>query len=380
MVAFGMAQIKLLVPDLPSADSLLPLMRRIDNARYYTNFGPLVRELEAALCQNWPGTQSDSRADLPALQVVTLNSGTAPLELCIAALALPRDSHVLMPAYTFPATASAVLRNGLCPIFGDLSPDHWQLTPAIARETALKQAFRLVMPVATFGCPLDVHAWDAFAQDTGIAVLMDAAGAFGSQDIGRLTHVSFSLHATKPYGIGEGGLLVTRNAELAHRVRHLSNFGFENGLVTAVGTNAKLSEYAAAVGLAQWARWPELQARRGRQWKHYCEHLAVVRGIRLQAGFEKTVIPTNVVISLSKSPEAVMRLLGRAGIETRRWYYPPLHRHPAFAKYSRANETLPVTQRLASGNLGLPWHNFLSDSDLSCISKVLETSLEETHR
>lgn len=366
-----MAQIKLLVPDLPSADSLLPFMRRIDAARQYTNFGPLVKELEATLCQNWPGPQPASMDDLPALQVVTLNSGTAPLELCIAALALPRGSHVLMPAYTFPATASAVLRNGLRPIFGDSSSDTWQLTPAIARKVAMHRPFRMVIPVATFGCPLDVDAWDAFAQDTGIAVLMDAAAAFGNQNLGKFAHASFSLHATKPFGIGEGGLFVTRNADVANRVRRLSNFGFENGLVTAVGTNAKLSEYAAAVALAQWERWPKLQARRRTQWKHYCEHLKAVPGIRVQAGFENTAIPANVVVSLSKSPEAVLHLLGQAGTETRRWYYPPLHQHPAFAQHSNDSEALPVTESLASSNLGLPWHNFLPVSDFSRITAAL---------
>ena len=108
-----MQLIKLRLPDLPSADSLLPLMRRIDAARWYTNFGPLVKELETKLSRHWPTLPPASMGELPELQVVTLNSGTAPLELGIAALGLHAGSGVLLPSFTFPATASAILRNML---------------------------------------------------------------------------------------------------------------------------------------------------------------------------------------------------------------------------------------------------------------------------
>ncbi|WP_300121636.1 DegT/DnrJ/EryC1/StrS family aminotransferase [Rhodoferax sp.] len=374
-----MQPIKLLLPDLPLAEDLLPLLRRIDATRWYTNFGPLVKEFEAKLSQQWPIPLALSMGELPALQVVTLNSGTAPLELGIAALGLPQGSNVLLPSFSFPATASALLRNNLKPVFSDVAADSWQLTPSLARATAAQHPLALVMPVATFGCPLDVVAWDKFVEDTGIPVLMDAAAAFGNQAIGRLVHASFSLHATKPFGIGEGGLFVTRDAELSERVRRLSNFGFENELSTLVGTNAKLSEYAAAIALVQWSRWPEMQIRRRAQWAHYHECLAALDEVQCQSGFETSMPPANLIVTLPMAAEVVARALSQSGIETRRWYYPPLHRHPAFERYSghwgTPATSLAVTEKLAYCALGLPWHHLLSQAAMQQIALALAQAL-----
>ena len=376
-----MHTIKVLVPDLPAADSLLPWLRRMDAARWYTNFGPLVRELEETLASEWPVAPPAGADDLPPLQVVTLNTGTAPLELGIAALGLRQGGDVLLPALNFPALAAAVLRNGLRPVFADVAPDSWQLTPALAREAANRRPLALVMPVATFGCPLDVVAWDAFVEDTGIPVLLDAAAAFGNQAVGRRVSVSFSLHATKPFGIGEGGLLVTRDAALAARIRRLSNFGLEQGQALAVGTNAKLSEYAAAVGLAQWARWPDRQAERRIQWTRYRAGLAGLPGVGLQIGFEAAPLPAPVVLRLPCAAEGAAAALARSGIETRRWYCPPLHQHSAFAAYPvsgpAGTAVLPVTNQLTKHTLGVPWHNFLQEDDMVLIVQALHALLEE---
>lgn len=373
------SKIRVLIPDLPSAEGLLPWLQRMDAARWYTNFGPLVRELEETLACQWPEALTKETDAFPPLQVITLNTGTAPLELGLAAMGLPRGGDVLLPAFTFPATAAAVLRNGLRPVFADVAPDTWQLTPAIAREAAARRPLSLVIPVATFGNPLGEEGWDAFVEETGVPVMMDAAGAFGNQSIGRRVPAAFSLHATKPFGIGEGGLLVTRDAALAARVRQLSNFGFEHGQAVSLGTNAKLSEYAAAVGLAQWMRWPALQARRRERWESYRERLLELPRLSVQAGFEEGVLPTNVVLCLP-CPVATADTLGRWGIETRRWYCPPLHQHPAFAGCPAigpaGTAALPVTEQLATGSLGLPWHGFLEKDDMTLIVEALRTVLE----
>lgn len=377
-------QIKVLIPDLPSAESLLPALRKMDAARRYTNFGPLVQELEHLLALHWPPTSTGPDTELAALQVVTLNTGTAPLELGIAALGLPQGGEVLVPSFTFPASASAALRNGLRPVFSDVTTDTWQLSPAMARDIAAQRPLALVMPVATFGHPLEVAAWDDFVDDTGIPVLMDAAAAFGNQAIGRRAHASFSLHATKPFGVGEGGLFVTRDAALAERVRRLSNFGFENKLVTALGTNAKLPEYAAAVGLTQWTRWPHMQAKRQSQWEAYHAWLSALPDVRLQAGFESGVLPASVVVALPCKADAVRQILAQAGIESRRWYCPPLHQHPAYAGISSVglsgSTDLPVTHDLACRGLGLPWHHLLTTEDFCLIQQTLMQALESAER
>ena len=369
-----LVHIPLLVPDMPAAEELLPWLMRIDAARWYSNFGPLVQAFEATLAGCWlPGR-------LP-VKVVTLGSGTAALELAIGALALSTGAQVLVPAFTFPATASAVLRHGGIPLFADVSPTTWQMTPELARRVAEQHRLALVMPVATFGCPVDVVGWDAFVEETGIPVLIDAAGAFGNQAVGVHSAVAFSFHATKPFGIGEGGALVTRNERLAERVRRLSNFGFKKGgLVLEAGTNAKLSEYGAAVGLAQWERWPSMQAMRRDKWASYRAHLAALPGVGLQAGFDGVALPAPAVLHLPCEADLAAKALARSGIETRRWYCPPLHQHPAFAGLPvvgpQGDAVLPETDRLANHALGVPWHSFLQEEDMVFIAHALRTALE----
>jgi len=358
-------RIPLLLPDMPKARDLMPWLERIDAACRYTNFGPLATEFESWLAAHWVGTGVP-----PA--VIATSSGTAALELGLRALDLPHGAHVLLPALTFPATASVVLRCGLVPVLADVDPDTWLLTPALARQAARTYALALIMPVASYGNPVDVASWDALAAESGIPVLIDAAAAFGNQKLGRHVHAAFSLHATKPFGIGEGGALVTRDANMAARVRSLSNFGFAQGVVVEAGMNAKLSEYAAAVGLAQSLRWPAVQARRRELWRLYAPLLAALPGLRLQHGFASDAVPAKLMVRLPMPAQGVAQALRGEGIETRSWYLPPLHRQPAFAhcpRYGREGVgRLSNTEALAGCALGLPW--FAALTAAQCVEVV----------
>ena len=368
--------IPLLVPDLPDAQALMPWLSRIDATRQYTNFGPLVQEFEQALCEYL-------RSDADMVNVVTLNSGTAALELCIAALGLPSGASVLMPAFTFPATAIAAKRNGLVPLFSDVDADTWRLTPEIAYAVLRQQPISLVVPVATFGCPIQTAAWDAFTSDTGIPVLIDAAAAFGNQEVGQLTHVAFSFHATKPFGIGEGGALATNSLALAQRVRQLSNFGFQTGLVRNIGSNAKLSEYAAAVALAQWERRPQQQILRSVVWSQYERLLKDCSEITLQKGFALAQLPAALVVTTHRPAQELARDLANRGIETRRWYCPPLQSHPAFADCPscgpHGGNALPVTDLLTETTLGLPWFCAMTVAQCADVVHAMQSLLEATN-
>lgn len=352
--------IPVLVPDLPQADQLMPWLTRIDTARCYTNFGPLLDEFETALGSQWPGAQ-----------LVGFSSGTAALEIAIAALNLPAGSNVLVPAFTFAATASSAMRNGLQPVLADVAPDTWQLTPDIARRAAQQRPLALVLPVAALGCPVDVQAWDTFVAETGIPVVIDAAAAFGNQQLGERANVVLSFHATKPFGIGEGGALLTRDGELATRVRRLSNFGFHNTQVRELGSNAKLSEYAAAVGLAQWARWPGQQARRQGLWQVYAQALGALPGVQLQQGFASNELPATVSVGLPATTASVASALALMGIHSRRWYCPTLQHHPVFAQCPKADE-LPVSSYLNDYSLGLPWYAAITPSQCERVVRALQ--------
>lgn len=374
-------RIPLLVPDLPTADDLLPWLQRIDKNRWYTNFGPLVLEFEQALTKCLASHSTGSPQQ--SLHLTTVSSGTAAIELAILALALPESSRVLLPAFTFPATCTAIQRAGLQPVFSDVDEKSWMLTPAIARSVLRHSRYDLVMPVATFGCPQPANEWDEFSRDTGIPVVLDAAAAFGNQGIGDWGAVTFSLHATKAFGVGEGGLVVSRSPDVIEKVRRLSNFGIGgDGIINSSGENAKLSEYHAAVGLAQLVRWPDLCRRNGTVWQAYRRHLNPLKEkIGFQQGPEDCIRSQLPVLAASGNVPALIASLTDKGIETRRWYYPPLPRHPAFAGIPRigpdGKDDLPVTARLADGLLGLPFHTSLTESQIEFICDRLRNGLAE---
>ena len=363
-----MNEIKLLVPDLPRADALAPYLARIDAARWYSNFGPLVRELEDRLGGHFA----------PEDRVVTLASGTAGLELVLAALGLPDGARVLLPDFTFVATATAIMRAGLRPVVGDVDPKSWLLTPAVARRSIAARAVDAVMPVATFGCPQDADAWDRFSAETGLPVVIDAAGAFGNQRAGARTHTVFSLHATKALGAGEGGFVVSRDAALIDRIRRLSNFGIDvaTGIVDRPGTNAKLSEYHAAVALAALATWSERAAARRAKWRELLEVMseacpALVAQDRPRDG-TYTIAP--VLLPAQAVPEAVIDALTQAGVQTRRWYCPPLSRHPGFATVERAGP-LDGVAAVSGRVLGVPFHLDLTRADLQRVFGALARAI-----
>lgn len=354
---------------MPQRADLEPFLSDIDAARWYTNFGPQLHRFEDEI----RGIFGE-----PAASVSTVANGTFALELALAALGLPRGARVLIPALTFVATASAVLRAGFEPVIADVDAKAWVLTPSIARAVIAKAHVDCVLPVAAFGCPLSASGWDGFCAETGIPVLVDAAGAFGNQQAGDSIVLAFSLHATKAFGVGEGGLVVSRDPSLIERVRRLSNFGIDvsTGLALSAGTNAKMSEFHAAVGLAALARWPERARLRRDLHLRYCDELARrCPGVRLQARPADGIYTIlQLVLPANASRDAIAKALSVQGIETRAWYLPLLPDHPACA--SLASGGIEVARSLGPRMLGLPFHLDLSDEDVVRVCAALAEALD----
>ncbi len=356
-----------LVPDMPRAGSLEKYLRQIDCNLWYTNFGPLVTKLEGILHEILGGEKD--------LHVITLSSGHAALEYAIRATLDSIGNKILVPGFTFASTVHAIINTGHTPVLADVDRESWCLTPEIASDLVTAgEKIDAVMPVATFGHPLDCAGWDAFSLKYDIPVIMDAAAAFNAQEIPTKAIVCHSLHATKPFGVGEGGLLITRNTRLAQCVRAASNFGFENRSTQQWGGNAKLSEYHAAVGLAQAERWETCKAKRRDLYKSYRNALMTVGGIRLQ-GDHPDLIPATLCILLPQhvKREQVEQALAKDNIFSARPYLPSIKQQNYFieARLLDVHNETPVCDEIAEQMLALPFYPMLDQSDIDRVIKSL---------
>lgn len=365
-----MDKIPLLIPLMPTTDQALPYFRQIDLNRHYTNFGPLSRQLERRVAED---------LSIDAAGVTTVANCTVGLELALQARALPREANVLLPSLTFVATATAVSRVGCHPVIADIDGSSWSLTPDIARAAVASQRIDAVMPVATFGRPQDTAAWDAFEKETGIPVVIDAAGAYGNQTAGEVVDVVFSFHATKSFGAAEGCALVSPDPERILQVRRLSNFGLDtrNGELVDLGTNAKMSEYHCALGLASFDMWTEVKRNRQSLYARYMSKLrSTCPSLIFQEKPEDGIYPLMaVLLPEDRNSTDVGKLLAAEGIETRRWYTPALHQQPAL-RAAAVVGSAEVATRLATRIIGLPFFLGIDDAQVDRVCLSLARALE----
>ncbi|WP_207540778.1 DegT/DnrJ/EryC1/StrS family aminotransferase [Sabulicella rubraurantiaca] len=357
----GSTHVRVLRPWLPETDALIPYLRRIDAAQVYSNYGPLSQEFSARL------------GEMTQAKGVTLTSnGTAAIEVALRAVAGGKGL-CLMPSFTFIASAHAVTNAGMTPFLLDIDERSLTLTPDIARRALLSLPERpgAVLVVSAFGAPPDLGAWEDFRAETGIPVVFDAAAAATAIRGVGVAPVCLSLHATKVLGIGEGGAILTSDEELARRMTAMTGFGFlgRERLSAIRGGNTRLSEYAAAVGLAALDALPtKLQKLRSLA-LGYRKRLGGHRS-RLQDGAGETwqTMTLNVVLPEGEAHETTARL-DAARVEWRRWWGLGTHHHPAFAEVPRAS--LPVTEAIAPRVLGLPFHTELSAAEMDRVAGCL---------
>jgi dTDP-4-amino-4,6-dideoxygalactose transaminase len=364
-------KISLLVPRMPTADQIVPYLQEIDSNKHYTNFGPLNKRLEKRVI-------ADIAPHLNEDNISTVANCTIGLELALQAHGLAPGSKVLMPSLTFVATATAIIRAGMTPVFADVARDTWALEPGLAEP--LIRSVDAVMPVSTFGYPQDVEGWDELSDRYGKPVLIDAAGAYGNQKVGKVADVIFSFHSTKSFGAGEGGVVISPSAARIATIRRLSNFGIDTSraLLVDLGTNGKMSEYHCAVGLAMYDQWDRIQSARRSLLTQYQHVLATTcPSVELQAKPETGVYPILPVLLPNRCKAVeVAEILQREGIETRRWYCPPTHLHPALRSYPTAGALL-VSEDLGDRILGLPFHLDLSSKEIDFVASRLAGALSE---
>lgn len=359
--------IPLMRPRLPNALALRPYLDEIDRNRWYSNFGPLERRFEARLA---------ARFDLSDQEAVCVANGTQGLIVALKSVVQAPVGYCLMPAFTFSASPHAAVAAGLEPWFVDVDATSWALDPQALRALVarLDEPIAAVMPVAPFGAAAPVAAWDAFAAETGIPVVIDAAAGFDKAEAG-CSPVILSLHATKTFGIGEGGVVLCRDSARIDRIRAGRNFGFAGDRVARLtGTNAKLSEYGAAVGLAALDDWDRTRAEFLAVAGAYRDCFAGLLGIAFGPGFDDGCATSTCNVIFDRPIAAAMEAaLKETGIESRQWWNRGCHREPAFVGCRR--EPLPVTEALVERVLGLPFYRDLKKAQIRKVRASLEAAL-----
>lgn len=359
-------------PRLPTADKLLPYLERIDAARWYTNGGPVLKEFEQKLADHF-GVSKEC--------LVTSANATLAISQALRAVAQPAGGLCVMPSWTFIASAAAAVWAGLEPHFIDVPEDSWTIRPEDVLRLSVERPISAVLVVASFGAPLDLQEWDEFTRKSGIPVVVDAAGgfdAFRAQGGGweSETPVVISLHATKVFGVGEGGAVIAKNQSLAQRIARFGNFGFKASRVAELpGTNAKMTEYSAAIGLAQFAEWPATRNTWRRLTDAFAHEVGRVDGVRLAPQFGEGWVSSFGVVQFDEGilADDVSAFLERKGIETRQWWGKGCHCHPAYDQCPRS--PLPVTRKLGQHVLGLPFWLGLERDEIISIVSVFEEAI-----
>jgi dTDP-4-amino-4,6-dideoxygalactose transaminase len=316
---------------------------------------------------------------------VAVNSGTAALHLALLAHGIGPGDEVVVPAFSFAATANVVLQAGARPVFADVRDDDVGIDAGQA-AAAITAHVRGLIAVHLYGQPCDIEALQALCERHRIALIEDAAQAVGAalrgQRAGSSGTGAFSFYATKNLTTGEGGMLTTDDDAVADRARMLRSQGERERYVTEeLGWNYRMTEPAAALGRAQLAKVDARNAQRRRNAARLTAALtpAIERGLALphalpsreHAWHQYTVR----VLAGRDARDALQTRLRERGIETAVFYPLPIHRQPLYRRLGYGDLELPVAQRLADTVLSLPVHPALSDDDIDAVAAAVLESL-----
>ena len=338
--------------------------------RWLTNDGPMVREFEERIA-----CLTGSR------NCVVVSNGTVGLEIAARALGLVGD--VIVPAFTFVATAHALQWLGLRPVFCDVRSSDFTIDVESAAQLITAETSGIV-GVHLWGRPADVDGLEALAAENQIGLLFDAAHAIGcssnGRPIGRFGRAEvFSFHATKVVNSFEGGAIVTNDDLLADRMRLMRNFGFVGvDSVASVGTNAKMSEVSAAMGLTSLESFDNFVQVNKRNFDKYRAGLSGIQGIDLlefdashSPNYQYAVALVNPDLFGLDADELVSILHGER-VLARRYFKPGLHRVEPYRSMDPPPGPFPIAEMAADRAVVLPTGTAVSESDVTAIAGVVE--------
>ena len=356
-------------PFLPPLDEFTPYLEQIWERRFLTNSGHFHVQLEKKMATY-----------LGVDQMALFSNGMIALITALQSLNL--EGEVITTPYSFVATTHALLWNNLEPVFVDIDPVSLNIDPAKI-EAAITPRTSAILAVHCYGNPCDVDAIDAIARRHGLKVVYDAAHAFGvrydGESLLRYGDLSvLSFHATKVFNTFEGGAIVVPDQASKDHVDSLKNFGKVGELdVIALGTNGKMSEFNAALGLLQLKYADEAIERRGRVEAAYRERLGDVKGIELLSRERRSVanysyFPIFVTEDYPLSRDQLVEQLKRNGIHARPYFYPLISEFPMYHSLPSAHAgNLPVAAQVARQVLCLPIYPDLSLHDVSHICSLI---------
>ncbi len=363
-------------PNVGSRDRFLQLVGEIFDRRWFTNNGECVREFERRLC-----------AHLGVRHCIPVCNATVGLEVAIRALGL--HGEVILPSFTFIATAHALQWQEITPVFADIDPATHNLDPA-AIEPLITERTTGIIGVHLWGRACDTAALEEIAHRRGLRLLFDAAHAFGSSHLGKMIGrfgdaEVFSFHATKFLNTFEGGAIATDNDELAARIRLMINFGF-NGLdrVVHIGTNAKMSEISAAMGITGLEQIDTFIGANLAHHRTCARELAGIPGLALiPLPYAPDRTNAQYIILEIDAPafgltrDQLLAVLHADHVLARRYFFPGCHRSEPYATlYPGTAARLPATERLSERILALPTGTGVTESDVVLMCKIIRTACE----
>lgn len=363
----------------PNIGDRAALMRRFEDildSRWLTNRGRQVQEFEKRLAER-----------LGVKHCIAMCNATIALEIVTRALGM--KGEVIVPSMTFIATAHALQWQEITPVFCDIDPDTHTLDLKRVEEMITPRTTGIVA-VHVWGRPCDVEGLSDIAQRHNLKLVFDAAHAIGCSHRGRPIGgfgdaEVFSFHATKVLNSFEGGAVTTNDDALAEKVRLMQNFGFA-GLDNAIhiGTNGKMSEISAAMGIVSLDSFDDFVACNKRNYRQYLDELGDIPGIHFVRYDESESCNYQYIVAqvdaekTGLSRDALIKVLQAENILARRYFWPGCHRmQPYRSYYPHAHLVLPNTERVASQLLILPTGTTLTGADIAVICHVIRQAITQ---
>lgn len=346
---------------LPKLLNLIPAIHSIDRNQNYSNNGPLKRRLELQIAHKLG--VSESCVSLAANATLAIQGAAVTMQA--------GEEPWLMPSWTFAATAQALAVTKASFVFGDIQSD-WRLN--LDNPKTKHGTFR-ILDVVPFGDRIIPERYNHIDSP----ILIDAAVSLGNLmenniKIPAKVGIIFSLHATKPISSGEGGVFVSLNKDWVDRFRRWSIFGFGEGRsAEVIGTNAKFTEYAAAVGLASLSAWSRTRKELIRI-SNWARGLSYELGLGIQPSLRDNSFAPYWIVEMpnADAKNSLVHHLKEAGIESRDWWGKGCHTMPAF-KDIPTYQNLRKTREIAGRTIGLPFFVDLQKSEMLRIERALKS-------